>query len=207
MERSIGSNPRRQLIPAKRLAISDRTTVDKNKPRFVLCRRFRTNCRLLARSSKCKKAMSYASKTADTPFPSVTWAERSRSSKAASRKQSAFLISGPGERIWIHYLREGKSQHIILREHMPESIREVMQTKEEHIELIGQSGESARKLCTILLKQNYGEVARKVLRGVNSHRTRLGKKVQSSDAHSLNSIIQGSLRGNQRRHRQPHQTI
>lgn len=32
MERSIGSNPRRQSIPAKRLAISDRTTVDKNKP-------------------------------------------------------------------------------------------------------------------------------------------------------------------------------
>ena len=45
---------------------------------------------------KVQKAMSYASKTADTPFPSVTWADRSRSSKAASRKQSAFLISGPG---------------------------------------------------------------------------------------------------------------
>lgn len=82
-----------------------------------------------------------------------------------------------GERIWIHYLREGKSQDIILREHMPESIRAVMQTKEELIELIGQSGESARKLCTFLLKQNHGEVARKVLRGVNSHRTRLGNEL------------------------------
>lgn len=35
-------------------------------------------------------------KTAGSPFPSDTWADRSRSSKAASRKQSAFLISGPG---------------------------------------------------------------------------------------------------------------
>ena len=77
----------------------------------------------------------------------------------------------------MHYLREGKSQHIILREHMPESIRAVMQTKEELIELIGQSGESARKLCTFLLKQNHGEVARKVLRGVNSHWTRLGNEL------------------------------
>lgn len=52
-----------------------------------------------------------------------------------------------------------------------------MQTKEELIKLIGQSGESARKLCTFLLKQNHGEVARKVLRGVNSHRTRLGNEL------------------------------
>ena len=51
---------------------------------------------------------------------------------------------------------------------MPESIRAVMQTKEELIELIGQSGESARK---------HGEVARKVLRCVNSHRTRLGNEL------------------------------
>lgn len=49
-----------------------------------------------------------------------------------------------------------------------------MQTKEELIELIGQSGESAQKLCTFWLKQNLGEVAWKVLRGVNSHRARLG---------------------------------
>lgn len=82
-----------------------------------------------------------------------------------------------GERIWIHYLREGKSQDIILREHMPESVRAVMQTKDELIELIGQSGESARKLCSFLLKQNHGEVARKVLRGVNSHRTRLSNEL------------------------------
>lgn len=60
---------------------------------------------------------------------------------------------------------------------MPESIRAVMQTKEELIELIGQSGQSARKLCTFSLKQNYGEVARKVLRCVNSHRTRLGNEL------------------------------
>ena len=32
MERSIGSNPRRQSIPAERPATSDRTTVDKNEP-------------------------------------------------------------------------------------------------------------------------------------------------------------------------------
>ena len=82
-----------------------------------------------------------------------------------------------GERIWIHYLRDSKSQDIILREHMPETIRAVMLTKAELIELIGQSGEAARKLCTILLKQNHGEIGRKVLRGVNSHRTRLGNEL------------------------------
>ena len=32
MERSIGSNPLRQSIPAERPATSDRTTVDKNEP-------------------------------------------------------------------------------------------------------------------------------------------------------------------------------
>ena len=32
MERSIGSNPRRQSIPAERQATSDRTAVDKNEP-------------------------------------------------------------------------------------------------------------------------------------------------------------------------------
>jgi len=32
MERSIGSNPRRQSNPAERPATSDRTTVDKNEP-------------------------------------------------------------------------------------------------------------------------------------------------------------------------------
>ena len=52
-----------------------------------------------------------------------------------------------------------------------------MLTKAELIELIGQSGEAARKLCTILLKQNHGEIGRKVLRGVNSHRTRLGNEL------------------------------
>lgn len=57
---------------------------------------------------------------------------------------------------------------------MPESTRAVMQTQEELIKLIGQGGESARKFCTFLLKQNHGEVARKVLRGANSHRTLLG---------------------------------
>lgn len=60
---------------------------------------------------------------------------------------------------------------------LPDSIRAVMQTKEELIELIGQSGEAARKLCTVFLKQNHGEVARKVLRGVNGHRTRLGNEL------------------------------
>ena len=60
---------------------------------------------------------------------------------------------------------------------MPETIRAVMLTKAELIELMGQSVEAARKLCTILLKQNHGEIGRKLLRGVNSHRTRLGNEL------------------------------
>ena len=82
-----------------------------------------------------------------------------------------------GERIWTHYLSGNKAQDIILREHMPARLRAVMLSKEELVELIGQSGEAGRTLCEKLLEQNHGEVARKVLRGVNNYRTSLGDKL------------------------------
>lgn len=82
-----------------------------------------------------------------------------------------------GERMWIHYLTPGKSQDIILKEHMPERIRSVTMTKEEIIEVITQAGPASKALCELLLKQNHGEVARKVLRGVNSLRCNLGNRL------------------------------
>ena len=49
-----------------------------------------------------------------------------------------------------------------------------MQSKEELVEQISQCGKSARALCVLLLEQNHGEVARKILRGVNRYRASLG---------------------------------
>ena len=91
------------------------------------------------------------------------------------RAQSVSLFDiRNGERIWIHYLGCSKSQDIILPEHMPARIRAGMQTKEELIELIGQCGPASQALCARVCGQNHGETARKVLRGMNDYRRRLG---------------------------------
>lgn len=79
-----------------------------------------------------------------------------------------------GERIWEHYLTSRQSQDIILAQHMPEHVRAAMQTKEELVALISQCGPASRTLCQRLMEQNHGEVARKILRGVNHYRINLG---------------------------------
>lgn len=79
-----------------------------------------------------------------------------------------------GERIWTHYLKDCKEKSSIEPSHYPPAIRAVMQSKEELVERISQCGKSAQTLCALLLEQNHGEVARKVLRGVNRYRASLG---------------------------------
>lgn len=79
-----------------------------------------------------------------------------------------------GERICTHYLNGPKKKSSIEPSHYPPSIRAVMQSKEELVEQISQCGESAQALCSLLLEQNHGEVARKILRGVNRYRVSLG---------------------------------
>ena len=79
-----------------------------------------------------------------------------------------------GELIWTHYLTSRSQQDIILPVHMPERIRAVMQTKEELVKSIGQAGPASKSLCDTLLSQNHGEIARKVLRGVERLRLSMG---------------------------------
>ena len=79
-----------------------------------------------------------------------------------------------GERICTHYPLSDKPEDIILPEHMPERIRMVMRSKEELATMIGQAGQASKSMCEVLMSQNHGEIARKVLRGVNSLRTSMG---------------------------------
>ena len=112
--------------------------------------------------------------TADTPFPSVTWADRSRSSKAASRKQSALLISGPGNGYgYITCAKANRKTSFCASTCRSRSVRSCKPRRNSS----SRSDKAVNRLesfARFLFKQNHGEVARKVLRGVNSHRTQLG---------------------------------
>lgn len=96
----------------------------------------------------------------------------------SNRNQTIFVFDlKTGERICEHYLSLKKQQTCICPEHLPASLRAVKMTQEQLIEAISQSGPCAKELCGLLLKQNHGENARKVLRGVNSCRTSVGNQL------------------------------
>lgn len=88
---------------------------------------------------------------------------------------SVFDLSN-GERIWVHYIGSNKGQDVLAKEHLPPKLRSVTMTVDELVESISQNGDAARTLCQqYLLAQNHGEVARKLLRGVNNLRTSMGE--------------------------------